>query len=287
MEEARSASFLDGTLGGRAGRPQAVGREHGRGRAGGAQGARGACAPRVEKAGATLDGADRQLGLHRALDRRRAVRPGVRRACSRSAIILLFLRDLRATLISAVAIPTSVIATFAFMDWLGFTFNNMTMLALSLSIGILIDDAIVVIENIHRHLEMGEPPMEAASDGTARDRPGGARDHLVDPRGVRAGRVHEGHRRPLLLPVRPHGQRRGAVSMLVSFTLTPMLQLALPARRARHSRAPICRAASSACWRAIDQRYGAIVRLGAAPPRAHRGARGRARSSARSCMVTR
>jgi hydrophobic/amphiphilic exporter-1 (mainly G- bacteria), HAE1 family len=82
-------------------------------------------------------------------------------------IILLFLRDLRATLISAVAIPTSVIATFAFMQLLGFTFNNMTMLALSLSIGILIDDAIVVIENIHRHLELGEPAMEAASNATA------------------------------------------------------------------------------------------------------------------------
>ena len=72
-------------------------------------------------------------------------------------IILLFLRDLRATLISAVAIPTSVIATVrVHASGMGFTFNNMTMLALSLSIGILIDDAIVVIENIHRHLEMGE-----------------------------------------------------------------------------------------------------------------------------------
>jgi len=83
------------------------------------------------------------------------------------AIILFFLRDGRATLISAVAIPTSVIATFAFMQWLGFTFNNMTMLALSLSIGILIDDAIVVIENIHRHLELGAPPLKAAAEATA------------------------------------------------------------------------------------------------------------------------
>ena len=83
------------------------------------------------------------------------------------AIILLFLRDFRATLISAVAIPTSVIATFAFMQLLGFSFNNMTMLALSLSIGILIDDAIVVIENIHRHLEIGESPSTAASNATA------------------------------------------------------------------------------------------------------------------------
>jgi HAE1 family hydrophobic/amphiphilic exporter-1 len=79
-------------------------------------------------------------------------------------IILFFLRDWRATLISALALPTSVIATFAFIKAAGFTFNMMTMLALSLSIGMLIDDAIVVIENIHRHLEMGKSPFKAASE---------------------------------------------------------------------------------------------------------------------------
>jgi HAE1 family hydrophobic/amphiphilic exporter-1 len=81
-------------------------------------------------------------------------------------IIFAFLRDWRATIISALALPTSVIATFAFIYLMGFTFNTMTMLALTLSIGILIDDAIVVIENIHRHLEMGKPPMQAAQEGT-------------------------------------------------------------------------------------------------------------------------
>lgn len=81
-------------------------------------------------------------------------------------IILLFLHDFRATLISAVAIPSSVVATFAFIDFMGFSFNNMTMLALSLSIGILIDDAIVVVENIHRHLGMGKDPVTAAGEGT-------------------------------------------------------------------------------------------------------------------------
>jgi HAE1 family hydrophobic/amphiphilic exporter-1 len=82
-------------------------------------------------------------------------------------VILIFLHDLRATLISALAIPTSVVATFAFIQVMGFTFNNMTMLALSLSIGILVDDAIVVIENIHRHLELGKTPLKAAADATA------------------------------------------------------------------------------------------------------------------------
>jgi hydrophobic/amphiphilic exporter-1 (mainly G- bacteria), HAE1 family len=82
-------------------------------------------------------------------------------------IILAFLRDPRATFISALALPTSVIATVWFLSLLGFTFNQMTMLALSLSIGLLIDDAIVVIENIHRHLEQGKPPLRAAAEGTA------------------------------------------------------------------------------------------------------------------------
>lgn len=82
------------------------------------------------------------------------------------AVIFLFLINGRATLISAIALPTSVIATFAFIYWMGFTFNNMTMLALSLAIGVLVDDAIVVMENIHRHLEMGKSALAAASDAT-------------------------------------------------------------------------------------------------------------------------
>jgi HAE1 family hydrophobic/amphiphilic exporter-1 len=81
-------------------------------------------------------------------------------------IVFGFLRDPRATFISALALPTSVIATVWFLNLLGFTFNMMTMLALSLSIGLLIDDAIVVIENIHRHMENGQSPAEAASRGT-------------------------------------------------------------------------------------------------------------------------
>ncbi|HOT12850.1 MAG TPA: efflux RND transporter permease subunit, partial [Polyangiaceae bacterium] len=70
-------------------------------------------------------------------------------------VVLIFLRNWRSTLVSAVALPTSVIGTFAFMHLLGFTFNIVTMLALTLSIGLLIDDAIVVIENVVRHLENG------------------------------------------------------------------------------------------------------------------------------------
>jgi HAE1 family hydrophobic/amphiphilic exporter-1 len=81
-------------------------------------------------------------------------------------VILVFMMDLRSTLISAVALPTSVIGTFFVMYLFGFTLNMMTLLALSLSIGLLIDDAVVVRENIFKHLERGKPPMQAALDGT-------------------------------------------------------------------------------------------------------------------------
>jgi hydrophobe/amphiphile efflux-1 (HAE1) family protein len=81
-------------------------------------------------------------------------------------IILLFMLDLRSTLISAVALPTSVIGTFFVMYVLGYTLNMMTLLALSLAIGLLIDDAVVVRENIFKHLERGKPPAQAALDGT-------------------------------------------------------------------------------------------------------------------------
>lgn len=81
--------------------------------------------------------------------------------------VFIFLRNVRTTLISAVALPVSVISTFALINAFGFTFNNMTMLALSLSVGLLIDDAIIVIENIHRHIEEGMEPREAATFATS------------------------------------------------------------------------------------------------------------------------
>ena len=71
-------------------------------------------------------------------------------------VIFLFLADIRPTMISAMAIPTSIIATFIFMKSLGFTLNFMTLLGLSLAVGLLIDDAIVVIENIYRHFGDGK-----------------------------------------------------------------------------------------------------------------------------------
>jgi multidrug efflux pump subunit AcrB len=79
-------------------------------------------------------------------------------------VVLLFLRDWRATLISAVAIPLSAIPTFWFMDMMGFTLNGVTLLALSLVAGVLVDDAIVEIENIVRHMRMGKSAYQASID---------------------------------------------------------------------------------------------------------------------------
>lgn len=80
------------------------------------------------------------------------------------AVIWVFLRDWRATAISALAIPLSVVPTFAVMQWAGFTLNGMSLLGLALVIGILVDDAIVEIENIVRHIKMGKPPFKASVD---------------------------------------------------------------------------------------------------------------------------
>jgi hydrophobic/amphiphilic exporter-1 (mainly G- bacteria), HAE1 family len=82
-------------------------------------------------------------------------------------VVLLFLGNLRSTVIAAVSIPTSIIATFGLIWYMGFTLNMLTMLALTLSVGIVIDDAIVVLENIYRFIEeKGMPPMQAAVEAT-------------------------------------------------------------------------------------------------------------------------
>ena len=82
-------------------------------------------------------------------------------------IIFLFLRNVRATIIPGLAIPASIVATFAIMAALGFSINNLTLLALTLAIGIVVDDAIIVLENAYRHQEeLGKPPEQAALDGS-------------------------------------------------------------------------------------------------------------------------
>jgi HAE1 family hydrophobic/amphiphilic exporter-1 len=82
-------------------------------------------------------------------------------------IVLLFMRNWRSTVIAAIAIPTSIISAFSLMKWMDFTLNQITMLALTLMVGVVIDDAIVVLENIYRFMEeKGLPPMRAAVEAT-------------------------------------------------------------------------------------------------------------------------
>jgi HAE1 family hydrophobic/amphiphilic exporter-1 len=141
-----------------------------------------------------------------------------------SIVIFLFLANWRTTLIAAIAIPTSIISTFALMAAMGFTLNQITMLALTLMVGIVIDDAIIVLENIYRFIEeKGMPPFQAAIEGTRE-----------------IGLAVMATTLSLLAVFLPVGFMGGivgrfmssfgftsgfaiAVSLLVSFTLTPML----------------------------------------------------------------
>ncbi len=141
-----------------------------------------------------------------------------------SLVVFLFLWNFRSTIIAAIAIPTSIIAAFAFLAAFGYTLNQMTMLALTLMVGIVIDDAIVVLENIYRFVEeKGIPPFQAAIEGTRE-----------------IGLAVLATTLSLLAVFLPVGFMGGivgrfmssfgltsaaaiAVSLIVSFTLTPML----------------------------------------------------------------
>ena len=138
-------------------------------------------------------------------------------------IVYLFLYNVRGTFIVSLAIPTCIFASFIAIYFFGFTINVMTMLALSLAVGVLVDDAIVVIENIYRHLSMGEEPMEAAYNGRTEIGLAAITITFVDV--------------VVFLPIAFMGGVSGQFfrsfgltvavtvlfSLLVSFTLTPML----------------------------------------------------------------
>ena len=83
-------------------------------------------------------------------------------------VIFLFLRNLAATVIPSVAVPFSLVGTFGVMYLLGYSLNNLTLMALTISTGFVVDDAIVMIENIDRFLEEGDSPLEAALKGSGR-----------------------------------------------------------------------------------------------------------------------
>src|SRR5881396_2377000 len=83
------------------------------------------------------------------------------------AVIFVFLRSAAATFIPSITVPVSIVGTFAVMYGLGFSLNNLSLMALTIATGFVVDDAVVMIENISRYLEEGEPPLQAAFVGSS------------------------------------------------------------------------------------------------------------------------
>ncbi len=108
-------------------------------------------------------------------------------------VIFLFLRNVSATLIPSLALPLSVIGTFAAMSLLGYTLDNLSLMALTLAVGFVVDDAIVVLENIVRHMEMGKSRLMAALDGGTRDRLHHSFHDAVAGGGFYSGVLHGRH----------------------------------------------------------------------------------------------
>ena len=179
-----------------------------------------------------------------------------------SATILLFIRDWRTTLIATLAIPTSIIPTFMFMRYMDFTLNNITMLALILAIGIVIDDAVVVHENIFRHMEEdGMDAMSASRKGT--------REIALAVLATSISLV------VIFVPIAFMGGIVGRffssfgltvafaviMSLFVSFTLTPMLcSRFLKLEPASLGGAHHARSKSGIFYRLIDGAYGAVLK---------------------------
>ena len=123
-------------------------------------------------------------------------------------VIFLFLRNASATLIPSMALPFSILGTFAVMYLLNYSLDNMSMMALILSIGFVVDDAIVMLENIVRHMENGETPFQAALQRLEGDRLHDRLDDHVAGRGVHSGSVHGRHSRPAVQGIRGHHHAR-------------------------------------------------------------------------------
>ena len=170
--------------------------------------------------------------------------------------ILVFIQDWRTTIIASLAIPASIVATFAFMYWMGYTLNNMTMLGLILAIGIVIDDAVVINENIFRHMEEdGVSAMEAASSATKEISLAVSATTLsllvifipVVFMGGRIGRFFSSFGATVAFAI--------LMSWFVSFTMTPMLCSRFLKRKTDRSHSKEGRV-----WRAIDGLYGWVLR---------------------------
>lgn len=138
-------------------------------------------------------------------------------------VLLFFLREWRSLLIVMLAIPTSIVSTFMMMFFFGYSFNMLSLMGLSLCVGILVDDSIVVLENIHRHLKSGKNPIQAAIDGRGEIGMAAVAITLSDvvvfgPIAFMQGMVGQMFRQFGLTVVFATG-----FSLFMSFTLTPML----------------------------------------------------------------
>ena len=178
-----------------------------------------------------------------------------------AVVVFLFLGNLRSTIIAAIAIPTSIVGTFATMWWVGYTMNTITLLALALAVGIVIDDAIVVLENIFRHIEeKNEKPMVAAVSAT--------KEIGLAVMATTLSLI------AVFLPVAFMGGIPGkflrsfgitmafaiAVSMLVSFSLTPMLASRWLQSHEAHTRS-FGERLVDVFYRPIERAYGGVLRF--------------------------
>ena len=163
-------------------------------------------------------------------------------------IVFVFLRNWRTTLIAGVAIPTSIVATYTLMHAMGFTLDQITMLALVLMVGIVIDDAIVVLENIFRFMEEKKlTPMEAALMGTRDIGLAVLGDHPQPRHHLPAGRHDERHRRQVHVELRLYGRVRGDGVAARQLHADADAERALPApvrRRPRHKGIRLLQASS-------------------------------------------
>jgi hydrophobic/amphiphilic exporter-1 (mainly G- bacteria), HAE1 family len=175
-----------------------------------------------------------------------------------SIVVFFFLANLRTTLIAAVAIPTSIVSTFALIAAMGYTLNQLTMLGLTLMVGVVIDDAIIVLENIYRYIEeKGMKPFDAAIEGTREIGLAVMATTLslmavfvpVGFMGGMVGRFMSSFGLTAAFAV--------GVSLLVSFTLTPMLSSRFI--KVRHGRGAHD-SKDSLFFRPIDRSYMAMLR---------------------------
>ena len=173
-------------------------------------------------------------------------------------VVFAFLRSVRAAAIPSVAVPTSIIGSFGVMYLLGFSLDNLSLMALTISTGFVVDDAIVVLENISRYLEQGMPRVEAAIHGAGEVGFTVALDQPVADRGVRAAAVLRRHRRAPVHRIRADAVGRGAdLAGRLADHDADDVRAHPAARAAGPARTPLSRdasASSTRCSPSIDRR---------------------------------